>query len=106
VAEDLFYMWRQLITKDKLSDMKKVMMIAAVTALLTACGGANDGDATTDTTAMPMEPPITDSNSSTGSYPYDSLQDTTDPLRSSPTSPNSRNTTPGGSRNQNDTTRQ
>jgi hypothetical protein len=85
--------------------MKKVM-IAALAALLTACGGANDGDATTDTTAMPMEPPMTDSNTNTGNYQYDSLQDTTDPLRSSPTNPASRNTTPGGSRNTNDTTRQ
>ena len=86
--------------------MKKVMMIAALAAVLTACGGANDGDATTDTTAMPMEPPTTDSNTSMGTTPYDSLQDTTDPLRSSPTNPASRNTTPGGSRNTNDTTRQ
>ena len=86
--------------------MKKVMIVAAVAALLTACGGANDGDAATDTTAMPMEPPTTDSNSNTGSYPYDSLRDTSSGFSSSPTNPASRSTTPGGSTNRNDSTRQ
>ena len=85
--------------------MKKVMIIAAVAAVLTACGGANDGDATTDTTSMPMEPPTTDSNNNTGSYPYDSLRDTSSGFSSSPTNPESRSTTPGGSTNRNDSTR-
>ena len=106
MAEDLFYHLRQLIYSDKSSVMKKVMMAAALAAVLAACGGANDGDATTDTTAMPIEPPATDSNSNTGSMPYDSLRDTADPVRSQPTNPDSRNSTPGGSRNASDTTSQ
>jgi opacity protein-like surface antigen len=85
--------------------MKKMMMIAAVAALLTACGGANDGDSNTDTTAMPAEPMTIDSNSNAGSVPYDSLQDTSG-FSSSPTNPGSRTSTPGGSTNQNDSTRQ
>ena len=87
--------------------MKKVMMIAAVAAVLTACGGANDGDATTDTTStMPAEPMTIDSNSNTGSMPYDSLRDTSSGFSSSPTNPASRTSTPGGRTNQNDSTRQ
>lgn len=86
--------------------MKKVMMIAAVAAVLTACGGANDGDATTDTTTtMPMESPTLDSVSSSGSQPFDSVQDTSG-FSSSPTNEGSRRSTPGGSTNQNDSTRQ
>lgn len=86
--------------------MKKVMMIAAVAGLLTACGGANDGDANTDTTStIPMEPATLDSNSSSGSVPYDTARDTTG-FSSSPTNPGSRTTTPGGNTNQNDSTRQ
>ena len=81
------------------------MMIATVVALLTACGGANDGDATTDTTSLPMEGPVTDSISSSGSLPYDSARDTSG-FSSSPTNPRSRTSTPGGATNQNDSTRQ
>jgi hypothetical protein len=86
--------------------MKKVMIMAAVAALLTACGGANDGDATSDTTSMPAEPMTIDSNSNAGSMPFDSTRDTSSGFSSSPTDPASRTSTPGGSTNQNDSTRQ
>jgi hypothetical protein len=51
-------------------------MIAAVAGVLTACGGANDGDPTTDTTSMPAEPMTVDSVGSAGSQPYDTSGDT------------------------------
>ena len=92
--------------------MKKVLSIAAVVLVLTSCGGANDGDATTDTTStLPMDPAINspvaaDSISNTGIYPNDSLRDTSSGFSSSPTNEQSRNSTPGGKRNKNDTTRQ
>lgn len=86
--------------------MKKVMMIASLAAVLAACGGANDGDATTDTTTVPAEPMTVDSTGSTGAMPYDSTRDTSSGFSSSPTHPGTRTSTPGGTTNQNDTTRQ
>ncbi|HVE60527.1 MAG TPA: hypothetical protein VNA26_01820 [Chitinophagaceae bacterium] len=35
--------------------MKKVLLLALISIALFSCGGASDGDATTDTTTMPVD---------------------------------------------------
>jgi len=56
--------------------MKKIMMLFS-TAIIFSCGGANDGDARTDTTSMPIDTNLTKnevnhSNSSVGTTIADS----------------------------------
>jgi len=93
--------------------MKQVLTTALVVFTLMSCGNATDGDAKTDTTNFPadtggtMAPADTANhiNTSTGTYPGDSMTNTKSDVRSSsPSSPGSRSTTPGsttgGSTNQ------
>ncbi|MBD0285270.1 MAG: hypothetical protein ICV79_07575 [Flavisolibacter sp.] len=81
--------------------MKKYLAVIGVIYLF-GCGGANDGDARTDTTTMPadrgvMDTPTNNINTSTGTYPNNTTVDTNKPgtQATSPTSPQSRSTTPG-----------
>lgn len=78
--------------------MKKVFILFLSSAFLLSCGGANDGDATTDTTNMPVDTNVGKSttntiNSKTGSYTTDSSRERSDSVSAS--SPQSRSTTPG-----------
>jgi hypothetical protein len=81
--------------------MKRIFFAAGVVVALTSCGGANDGDASTDTTTMPIDTAGMNNtggsniNSNTGSYPTDTSDQRTDVRSSSPSDPNTRRTTPG-----------
>ena len=89
--------------------MKMLLTGAVATMILLSCNNANDGDATTDTTNMPMDTAVINSapgdtaaqfNTQQGPYNRDSsLADTssspTTTQSSSGTNPGSRKTTPG-----------
>ena len=79
--------------------MKKSLMLLVITAgvAFMSCGNASDGDAATDTTSFPTDvygDTTNMINTNTGTYPADTM--TQSPGQgSSPTSTDSRNTTPG-----------
>lgn len=79
--------------------MKKSLMLLVVTAgvAFMSCGNASDGDAATDTTNFPKDvygDTTNTINTNTGTYPADTM--TQSPGQgSSPTSTDSRSTTPG-----------
>ena len=81
--------------------MKRILFAAGTAILIASCGGANDGDATTDTTSMPIDtgmmnnnPNTSNINTNTGSYPQDSSAQS-DVRSSSASDPKSRNSTTG-----------
>jgi hypothetical protein len=77
------------------------------------CNNATDGDASTDTTTMPVDTALLNPsdtaahiNTSTGTYPLDTTTQKSSRQGSSPTNPASRQSTPGAPNNENrDTTR-
>jgi hypothetical protein len=84
--------------------MKRILLVAGTAMVIASCGGANDGDATTDTTSMPIDtalmnnnPNASNINTNTGSYPQDSSAQS-DVRSSSASDPKSRNTTSGSQR--------
>jgi|GEM_PF-2470896 len=90
-----------MITKENF--MKRIFFGAGVVIALVSCGNATDGDASTDTTSMPIDTAATSGaimdpgasiNRNTGSYPQDSAS-RTDVRSSSPSNPGSRSTTVG-----------
>ena len=81
--------------------MKRSAFLLLV-AFATGCGDANDGDANTDTTAMPVDTAVISPldtakhiNTNTGTYPGDTMNASAPGTGSSPSSPDSRKTTPG-----------
>lgn len=78
-----------------------------------SCNNATDGDASTDTTNMPVDTALLNPNdtsahinTSTGTHQLDTTNQKSSRQGSSPTNPASRRTTPGAPNNENrDTTR-
>lgn len=85
--------------------MKLLLTGAIATMILLSCNNANDGDAASDTTSMPMDTAVMNSgsdtaaqfNTNTGTMPADSSRPDTgiSTESSSATDPASRKTTPG-----------
>ncbi len=81
--------------------MKQIVIAVMVMMALAGCGGANDGDATTDTTNLPVDSGmgVQDTggqyNTSAGVYQADTTKPDTPVSGSSATSPSLRSTTPG-----------
>jgi len=75
--------------------MKKLGFIAIAFIALTSCnGGANDGNANTDTTTFPSETSTPPSSTEIGT-PADSTDRAPSTVGSQPSSPTSRSSTPG-----------
>lgn len=84
--------------------MKRMVFGMAMVLFFASCGNATDGDATTDTTTLPVDTGGSNAandtadhiNTSTGTYPGDSATNFKGDVRSSsPTDTASRKTTPG-----------
>jgi hypothetical protein len=87
--------------------MKKILVTVLICAMISACSGATDGDASTDTTDLNVDtallnPSDTAGNINTNTGTYSTQPSQKDSFSSSGTNPDSRRTTPGtdsGSKN-------
>ena len=80
--------------------------------IMFGCNNATDGDASTDTTNLPVDTAVLNPNdtashinTNTGTYPLDTTNQKSSKQGSSATNPASRQSTPGSPNNNRDTTK-